>query len=362
MSGFPILDLVIGMIFIYFLLSIICSSAVELWFTILKTRARLLEQWLTRIFDSPALDSHGLPVIDKNNKPITVGQTIMDHCMVTVLSGKGKATSYISADNFFSALMDKITVAPASGPNPPVQIPPRDLDEYIRAIQNSNAISGELKRTFLMLANEAKQASVAIQAIPVGSNITNNISSGIKSELDQFRSRIERWYESNADRLTGTLKRTRAVPSTIILATLITIGLNADSISIGKYLYDHKEETRQFADKAMNSLAGFESRMAEFDNNYSSPGTNDSSAIVKLDKDLEKAKKDIATIKAAVPAGLPIGWKTKTDDWLKHIAGWLVTILAICIGAPFWFDLLNKITNLRSTGPKPLPGRDDERK
>ena len=30
MSGLPILDLVEGMIFIYFLLSIVCSSAVEI--------------------------------------------------------------------------------------------------------------------------------------------------------------------------------------------------------------------------------------------------------------------------------------------------------------------------------------------
>src|SRR5215210_5985337 len=122
MSGFPILDLVIGMIFIYFLLSIICSSAVELWFTMLKTRARLLEQWLKRIFDAPALDSHGLPVKDRNNQPITIGQAIMDHCMVTALSGRGKSTSYISAENFFSALMDKITITPSAGANPSVQL------------------------------------------------------------------------------------------------------------------------------------------------------------------------------------------------------------------------------------------------
>jgi hypothetical protein len=40
MGGFPILDLVVGIIFIYFLLSIICSSAVEITLSANKIRAR----------------------------------------------------------------------------------------------------------------------------------------------------------------------------------------------------------------------------------------------------------------------------------------------------------------------------------
>ena len=362
MSGLPILDLVLGMIFIYFLLSIICSSAVELWFTILKTRARLLEQWLIRIFDKPALDSHGSPILDSSKHPVTVGQAIMDHCMVTVLSGKGKSTSYINAENFFSALMDKITLIPLNGSNNGVQLPPKNLDEYIAAIQNSTTISGELKRTFLMLAHEAKQASTVISTLPAGSNITNNFSAGIKSELDLYRERVERWYNSNADRLTGTLKRTKAVPSTIIIAIIITIGLNADSISIGKYLYDHKEETRQFADRATISLGNYEARIKQLNKENENEKGRDTITIVNVDTDLQEMKNDIAAMKAAVPKGLPIGWKSTTVDWTKHIAGWIVTILAICIGAPFWFDILNKITNLRSTGPKPLTGKDDDKR
>ncbi|MEP6674686.1 MAG: hypothetical protein ABJA78_06015 [Ferruginibacter sp.] len=35
--------------------------------------------------------------------------------------------------------------------------------------------------------------------------------------------------------------------------------------------------------------------------------------------------------------------------------GWLLTALAISLGAPFWFDLLNKFVQIRGTGPKPPP-------
>jgi len=59
--------------------------------------------------------------------------------------------------------------------------------------------------------------------------------------------------------------------------------------------------------------------------------------------------------------GLPIGWSNETDPRLNwnggtlgeqiqwHLLGWLLTALAISLGAPFWFDLLNKFIVVRST-------------
>lgn len=35
------------------------------------------------------------------------------------------------------------------------------------------------------------------------------------------------------------------------------------------------------------------------------------------------------------------------------LLGWLLTALAISLGAPFWFDLLNKFIKLRESGPRP---------
>ena len=47
-------------------------------------------------------------------------------------------------------------------------------------------------------------------------------------------------------------------------------------------------------------------------------------------------------------AGVCIAWFAKTV-W-NHLLGWIVTVLAISLGAPFWFDVLNKIMNLRNAG------------
>ena len=35
------------------------------------------------------------------------------------------------------------------------------------------------------------------------------------------------------------------------------------------------------------------------------------------------------------------------------VAGWLISAVATIYGAPFWFDMLQKITRLAGTGPVP---------
>ncbi len=363
MSSFPILDLVVGIIFVYFLLSIITSSAVELWFSILKTRARLLERWLKRIFDRQALNSSGAPMVDENGKAISVGEEIMNHCMVTGLSKKGQSTSYIDAKNFVSALLDKITLMQAVPNTNTVQFPPATLAAYITAIQNSTLISGELKRTILLYANEAAQAAALINNIPA--NVTNGITT-IKSELDHFRDRLENWYDTNADRLTGTLKRTKVFPATFVLATIITISLNTDSIEISKYLYKNEDVSKQIANTAMNNYTTYQERVDTLRKAVPTSSLSDSTqnesdtSLSRVLKSKEQLKQDIQTLQSL---DLPLGWSgTNVKDaksfwdyfsqW-KHLVGWLATILAICMGAPFWFDVLGKVANIRGTGPKP---------
>lgn len=44
---------------------------------------------------------------------------------------------------------------------------------------------------------------------------------------------------------------------------------------------------------------------------------------------------------------------TGTKVVLGVLMGWLLSAIAISMGAPFWFDLLGKVINVRNTGPKP---------
>ena len=42
------------------------------------------------------------------------------------------------------------------------------------------------------------------------------------------------------------------------------------------------------------------------------------------------------------------------------ILGWSLSGLAIAMGAPFWFDVLGKVVNVRNTGPKPVAYTKDQ--
>ena len=58
--------------------------------------------------------------------------------------------------------------------------------------------------------------------------------------------------------------------------------------------------------------------------------------------------------------GFPIGWNNAEKEYfnsnvLLRLLGWLITAIALSFGAPFWFETLNKLVNIRKTGIKPLP-------
>ena len=66
------------------------------------------------------------------------------------------------------------------------------------------------------------------------------------------------------------------------------------------------------------------------------------------------------------PLGLGWGQSKPTTwwDWLTKVVGWLLTGVAVTMGAPFWFEMLKKLLALKgSTGggnSSPPPSRTDQ--
>jgi len=51
----------------------------------------------------------------------------------------------------------------------------------------------------------------------------------------------------------------------------------------------------------------------------------------------------------ADPRHLP----TDLGGWFRKLIGIIITAFAACLGAPFWFDMLNKVMNIRASGASP---------
>ncbi|GAA4322608.1 hypothetical protein GCM10023149_23060 [Mucilaginibacter gynuensis] len=343
MSGFPILDLVVGIIFIYFLLSIICSSMVEILITVGKYRAKMLEKWLLTIFDKEITTSSG--------KKELLGQAIMDHCSTTALSSKGSSNSYMDARNFTEALLEKVTFDEKN----PKSIA-HDLTNIVTSIENSDALPTELRRVLLSYASEAKANYAAI-------------STKTASEIDLFKSKVETWYDTNMQRVSGSLKTRLARPFTFWTSVVVVLFLNADTVSITQYLYSNPTARAHVAGQAY-AAAKDTALIKQVQNLKTAHATNDTTAqtMQQITDTLSARVKTLRSAEAALDDAIPLGWNNRIFKnsqgvfcwWLipTKVAGLAATILAIMMGAPFWFELLNKVANLRGNGNKPEPKKE----
>ena len=173
-------------------------------------------------------------------------------------------------------------------------------------------------------------------------------------DVTRFRTSVESWYDDHMDRVSGWYKRHVAI-ITLVAGTVLVVLFNINALTIGRTLY-----TQNTVSSAISMVAA---------KGGSCPVASTRSECLA---DLQ------AQLSAAAAAGLPIGWGTVRDctepgahcNWLdqrgifsRHggsgwqlvlvILGFLIMIIAMVPGAQFWFGLLTKIGSLRSTGPKP---------
>jgi hypothetical protein len=153
-----------------------------------------------------------------------------------------------------------------------------------------------------------------------------------------LKSRIESWFDAGMERVSGRFKRSiRNV--TYGAAALLVIALNVDTSAIGGHLW-RDQATREAA--------------LEY-----------SKKLLELCKPGEGGKVECPTVPesgAEVAAAFPIGWTSETlratfgnaAAVLAKLLGLFITFLAVCLGAPFWFDVLRRVApGLRQSGNKP---------
>lgn len=157
----------------------------------------------------------------------------------------------------------------------------------------------------------------------------------------KLKKSVEDWYNSAMDRVSGWYKyRTQWILFGIGL--VLAIAMNADTIRIMKQL-SRDSTLRQSIVAAAQSAKQSDGKSGQ-----------------PIQDQIKQAQEQVSKIDNL---GIRFGWDTKElpHPWLgwwlvmpwvwqwSWIIGWLLTAIAVSLGAPFWFDILNKIMVVRST-------------
>jgi hypothetical protein len=305
--GSTVLEVAIGLVFVYLLLSLLCSAVTEYIEATFNKRAEYLRKGIELLLN------------DTNGKGIDLASQLYSHGLVRPFYRTGdRLPSYIPSRTFALALWNLATTAAAAGKNGPNDV--AGLTANLGAIREAvvqHLPNEELKTALVTLIDEAQ------------------------GDIEKARRNIEAWYEAMMDRVSGWYKR-RTAAIALGLGIAIAAALNADTISIANALARDNALRAAVVNAAEQD---FESR------NAAAPAAPSGTEADRL----RTAYSNVASL------GLPIGWSRQApaadprgipgtaDDWILKLLGILLTGFAVSQGAPFWFDLLNKFMVVRST-------------
>lgn len=307
MFGSTMLEVAIGVIFVFILVSIICTAireGIESW---LKTRAAYLEHAIRQLLsdnkgEGLAKDIYTHPLIfglfNKNYTPGSAAGT------PALLAKGNNLPSYIPSRNFALALMDIAARGPMKENFTPEDSTPIVTLKHLR--DNVSSLDNPFVQRLLINAIDAAQG-----------------------DLNRAQANIEDWFNSGMDRVSGWYKRSTQI-IIFSLALITSIALNINTIKIASYLSTN-QTARELLVKNAETM-NKEGKLPD-DRSYK------------------------ATVSQLNGLGLPIGWpdspkldiKDLPSIFFANIVGWLLTALAASLGAPFWFDTLNKVMVIRST-------------
>ena len=331
MFGSQTLDVLIGILFIFIFVSIICAAIREGLESFLKTRAAYLEYGIRELLNDKS--GEGLARLFYNHPliyslyagdyrprtPLSLG----DHPILGNLPIRGVGLpSYIPSKNFAMALMDLV----ARGP-----------------ITNADSISTHASTMPFdsLRANLAKLENPQIQRV---------LLTAIDSAQDDFNKAVrnlEMWYDSAMDRISGWYKRlTQWI--IFLVALIVAIVLNIDTITIANYLYTN--DTARAVIVAQAEQAASNSEFVKQPYSAVKVQLQELSLPIGWNKDRNAAQSG----KEAGTNGFG-SWRY----WGSPVLGWLLTAFAATMGAPFWFDVMNKVMVIRSTA-KPHEKSPDE--
>jgi hypothetical protein len=369
------IDVAIALVLMYLMLSLLCTVINEFIATKLRLRAKSLASALEQLLDNDKLRAtfyrHGLIVTNKcaaaiGPQSIWSGITRIASTTARAIT-TGAGTSHTSnanaSDTGTSAVSPVLPPAPVAGKKE-APAPHENHPTYLSSRSVALALIGSLDPTKPL--PEIKDIQDAVEKLPA-SRIRDTLLSSLTEaggDLDKLRTSIATWFDDSMERLSGAYKRQLKWIS-MLVGLIVTVVFNADSFNVATTLWGDQ------ASRA--SVIAIATKVAQ-----ESAQTPESIDATKLNEALTKTENTLRSLPigwncvgnpttaaaSATPNQMTLGYwecvKTKLPTvTLIQVLGWTLTAIALSLGAPFWFDLLQKFVNIRGAGGKPK--REDEK-
>lgn len=319
------LEVIIGLVFIYLLYSLLGTTVQELIASALKMRGLMLQQAIKRMLDD-----------DLNQKDSAIVAAFYRHPLIKYLGeaktiwGKPGRPSYLAPESFSKALMDLLRGDQLQ------------LGDALKPLIQQNLAAG-------VVSWQGQQVKINPETL----SYLTSLWIDSQGDTAKFRAALEQWFRDMMERCTGWYKRlTQKVLLGIGLA--IAVIFNVDTLAIIQKLEHSPKMREQIVRQATEFTKAHPNLAAELEK----PKPDSTAQQEKKLRDTLYAQavtlstgqiKDANTL---LGLGWPDGFLNFKGCWfvglLSALGGWALTAIAISLGAPFWFDLLNKVMQLRN--------------
>jgi hypothetical protein len=290
MTSFPAVDVAIGLSFVFFLLSVLSTTITETLARVMKTRAKTLESWLKAVFDDPASAV--------NHYENFLATPIVKALTATV-----------------STSVPGRRAGEANELRPPSYIPsPHFVAGALSAGREGVRVATGAEAVWKSIGDDLER----LKGTTVGNSLLE-VYARAGGDVVRFRQDAQAWFDDHMERLSGVYRRWSQYV-VWITGALMVLALNANTFRIAETLWNDPSKRA-----AIVAQAGAATQTA----------TDANGDINKLP--------------------LPLGWATGYHGagWLWALVGMALTLGAVSLGAPFWFDTLSRFARIRQTGTPP---------